>query len=101
MQPAPLVSLLLVLSAGCVPSVPHFVTSAEARAGRPYEDAAYGAARIEPGLQPSAPASVSVATGKLVSAAYWHWDGLKYVWIEGETEVEAPAYLWQWQRQSR
>jgi len=85
------------LLGACVPSVPHFVTAAESRAGRPYPDAEYGSAAelLEP--EPPAPAAAAPSAGRAVpTRGYWHWDGLDYVWIEGGYEPEAPAYLWSW-----
>lgn len=94
-----LVSVAAVCCASaCVPSVPHFVTSAESRAGYPYEHADYSSAELL--LDPEARAgrtTVKAGTGLVENAGYWHWDGLGYVWVEPALEDPQPDYLWKWQ----
>lgn len=83
---------------GCVPGVPHFVTTAEARAGHPYEDAEYGSADLT--LQapvPPPPAAAAGAPDSVATAGYWHWNGLGYELVPGTRETPDPPYLWRWQ----
>jgi hypothetical protein len=89
----------LCLASACVPSVPHFVTSAESRAGYPYEHADYGSAELLVKPQPLPAQSTRTSENGLVeNAGYWHWNGLGYVWIEPSLEDSEPAYLWKWQK---
>lgn len=88
----------LVTLNGCVPGVPHFVTTAEARAGHPYEDAEYGSADLT--LQaptPHPPAAAGAAPDSVATTSYWHWDGLGYELVPGTHERPDPPYLWRWQ----
>ncbi|HEU5077544.1 MAG TPA: hypothetical protein VFU02_25300 [Polyangiaceae bacterium] len=83
---------------GCVPGVPHFVTSAEARAGHPYEDAEYGTAdlTLQAPIAPP-PAAAPGAPDSVATHGYWHWNGLSYELVPGGREAPNPAYLWRWQ----
>jgi hypothetical protein len=87
--------LALTQLAGCVPKAPKRANSAESRAGIPYSGAEQ--ASVESLLAPrpagSAPARAPRA-GRIPSAGYWHWDGVRYVRIGETTEDENPAYLW-------
>ena len=81
-----------------MPGVPRFVTTAEARAGHPYEDAEYGSADLA--LQPPTPALPRVAPGapdSVAAAGYWHWNGLAYEFVAGAREATNRPYLWRWQ----
>jgi hypothetical protein len=31
--------------------------------------------------------------GHVWVAGYWHWSGMRYEWVPGRWEQEAPAYL--------
>lgn len=87
-----------MLVSSCVPAVPHFVTSAESRAGYPYEHAEYRSAELL--VDPQAPPRhlARATAGELVeNAGYWHWNGLGYVWVDPSLEDPEPAYLWKWQ----
>lgn len=88
----------LATLSSCVPGVPRFVTTAEARAGHPYEDAEYGSADLT--LQPPTPRPTPAPPGapeSIATAGYWHWNGLAYEFVAGAHEATDPAYLWRWQ----
>ena len=86
----------------CVPSVPHFTTHAEARAGHPAENAEYGAVEtwVEPVAAPLQAPPTRGASPRAPRAGYWHWDGTRFVKVPADWEDESPAYLWSWKTSS-
>jgi hypothetical protein len=82
----------------CVPSVPHFITHAEARVGHPAEDAEYGTVEswVSEDDLAKRPAETPATRRALPRAAYWHWNGVSYELVEPAWDDERPGYLWQW-----
>ncbi len=72
-----LVVVLALLGAACATQREQRSSSAEARE-RPTDEACEA-----PG-KPPAPAAEW-------SCAYWHWNGVRYVWIEGSWYTPAPS----------
>jgi hypothetical protein len=90
MQPAPSSSLALLSSClligsgalhGCVVGVKSPPTQAEASAGPP------------PRVAEARPAPGSEAKRRWVDG-YWHYDGMRHVWVPGRWQDSAPAYGW-------
>lgn len=77
----------------CVPGVPHFVTSAESRAGQPYENAEYQSAEL---AVADAEPEDQTKEGELRTTSYWHYNGLGYERVSGHVEARSRPYLWPW-----
>jgi hypothetical protein len=71
MRSSPL--LLLLCLAGCATQREQRISSAEARE-RPTDEA------CEPKGKPPAPRSVW-------ACGYWHWDAVRYVWVDGRWQA--------------
>lgn len=72
---------------GCVVGVQPPPTQAEASKGPP------------PRLQETPPASAANSANSVNAArvwidGYWHYDGVRHVWIPGRWQDAAPAYRW-------
>ena len=66
-------TVLLVLELGCATQREQRITSAEARE-RPSDE------RCEPKGKPPGP-------GARWACGYWHWEAVRYVWVEGHWQV--------------
>jgi hypothetical protein len=65
--------LLLLCSLGCATQREQRISSAEARE-RPSDE------RCEPKGKPPAP-------GAVWACGYWHWDAVRYVWVDGRWQL--------------
>lgn len=73
LRPSVLSLLLVATVGGCATQREQRVSSAEARE-RPTDE------ECVPKGNPKAP-------GAVWSCGYWHWDGVRYVWIDGSWQV--------------
>ena len=72
-SPAVPLTLIVLLALGCATQREQRVSSAEARQ-RPSDPA------CEPQGKPPGP-------GMVWACGYWHWDSVRYVWIEGNWQT--------------
>ncbi len=91
---------VLALS-GCVLGRVARPTQGEARNGPPPPPdrpaTAASALARSPAAVPSAerPAPIDSRRKDLIYVrGYWHWDGVRYVWISGRWEPASPGYTW-------
>jgi hypothetical protein len=84
---------------GCVLGTAARPTQQEARNGPPPPPdrpatAASGISRSPAALTTAEPkASIDPGGTRVWVRGYWHWDGVRYVWMPGRWEARSPAYL--------
>lgn len=83
---------------GCVTGGEVRPTRAEATAGPPPRPGKPTAARMLADIPGSRSAEHTTTPqaprpGHVWVAGYWHWSGMRYEWVPGRWEQEAPAYL--------
>jgi hypothetical protein len=89
------VLLLSLLLSGCVAGVERRPTSSEAASGAPPVETERSAGQVmaETQVAPRDTPGAAPGEGYEWVLGYWHWDGVRYVWVPGHWERTRPGWV--------